>query len=167
MARLYQAMYSFRRWASVFFKQRETKSKRITGYPIKEVDGIFLYKRIRKQQDAQALQQDLTNLQEWEKTWEMSFNPSKCEVICITRNRTPVNTTYLIHDHPLQLVKQGKYRGVILSGKLSWIPHIEMVTKRRTTHLLFFVETFPDVLGQMLWFAPTSNKQALHGTPTS
>ena len=127
-------------------------------------DGSFVYKMTRKQHDVQALQQDL---QAWEKILKMPFNPTKCEVIRITRKRAPVNTTYLIHDHPLQLVKQGKYRGVILSDKLSWIPHIEMVTKRRTTHLLFFIETFPDVLGQMLWFAPTSNKQALHGTPTS
>ena len=75
------------------------------------------------QQDAQALQQDLINLQEWEKTWKMSFNPSKCEVIRIIRKRALVNITYLIHDHPLQLVKQGKYLGVILSDKLSCTPH--------------------------------------------
>jgi len=55
----------------------------------------------------------------------------------ITRKRTPVNTTYLIHDHPLQLVKQGKYLGVILSDKLSWTPHIEMVTKKANNTLAF------------------------------
>ena len=91
-----QCLYSFRRHASIFIKQRVTKSKRITGYPIKVVDDIFLYKRIRNQQDAQVLQQDLTNLQEWEKTWEVSFNPTKCEVICITQQRAPGSNTYLI-----------------------------------------------------------------------
>ena len=111
-------------------------------------DDSFLYKMIRNQQDAQALQQDLTNVQEREKTWKMSFNPSNCEVIGITRKRAPVNTTYLIHDHPLCSIwmKQGKYHGVILSDKLSWTPHIEIWSpKRRTTHWLFSVETFPDV----------------------
>jgi len=75
----------------------------------------------------------------------MSFNPTKCEVIHITRKKTPVNTTYLIHDHPLQLVKQGKYLGVFLSDKLFWTPHIEMVTKKANNTLAFLVETFPDV----------------------
>ena len=61
--------------------------------------------------------------------YKMSFNPSKCEVIYITQKRAPVNNTYFIHNHPLQLVKKGNYIGVILCDKLSWTPHIEMVTK--------------------------------------
>ena len=77
-------------------------------------DGSFVYKMTRKQHDVQALQQDL---QAWEKILKMPFNPTKCEVIRITWKRAPVNTTYLIHDHPPQLVKQKKYLGVILSDK--------------------------------------------------
>ena len=90
-------------------------------------DGSFVYKMTRKQHDVQALQQDL---QAWEKILKMPFNPTKCEVIRITWKRAPVNTTYLIHDHPLQLVKQKKYVVVILSDKLSWTRHFEMVIKK-------------------------------------
>ena len=104
-------------------------------------DDSFLYKMIRNQQDAQALQQDLTNVQEREKTWKMSFNPSNCEVIGITRKRAPVNTTYLIHDHPLCTIwmKQGKYHGVILSDKLIILDptHWDMVSKKANNTLAF------------------------------
>ena len=48
--------------------------------------------------------------------------------------RVPVKTTYLILDHPLQLVK---YLGVILSDKQSWTLHIEMVTKMANNTLAF------------------------------
>ena len=60
---------------------------------------------------------------------------AKFEVIHITQKRAPVNTTYLIRY--LQLVKQGKYFGVVLSNKLSWTPHIEMVTKKANKTLAF------------------------------
>jgi len=40
-----------------------------------------------------------------------------------------VNTTYRIYDHTLPLVKQGAYVGVFLSDKLSWNPHIVILTK--------------------------------------
>jgi len=64
----------------------------------------------------------------------MSSNTSKCEVFRITRKSAPVKTTYLILDHPLQLVK---YLGVILSDKQSWTLHIEMVTKMANNTLAF------------------------------
>ena len=83
----------------------------------------------------------MTNLQERENIWKMAFNLSKCKVIRITQKRVLVNTTYLIHNHPLQLVKQGKYLGVILSDKLVWTPYIPMVTKTAKSTLAFLRRT--------------------------
>ena len=47
-------------------------------------DDCLLYRVIRDQQDAVSLQTDLNHLQEWEREWQMVFNPDKCEHIRIT-----------------------------------------------------------------------------------
>jgi len=41
---------------------------------------------------AQSLQEDLHNLEHWEKEWSMEFNPDKCEVLRIHRKK---ETSYL------------------------------------------------------------------------
>ncbi|MCG8078128.1 MAG: reverse transcriptase family protein, partial [Candidatus Thiodiazotropha taylori] len=61
-------------------------------------DDSLLYRKIRSTQDAQALQDDLDRLQKWEEDWLMSFNPSKCEVVRITRKRNPFKTTYQAYN---------------------------------------------------------------------
>ena len=38
---------------------------------------------IEKDHDIQLLHEDLTALEKWEETWQMSFNPTKCTVIRI------------------------------------------------------------------------------------
>ena len=43
--------------------------------------NIKLYCRISSGEDSVRLQEDLDKLQEWEKTWLMSFHPEKCEVL--------------------------------------------------------------------------------------
>ena len=66
----------------------------------------------------------------------MSFNPTKCVVLRITRKRNPINATYKIHNHDLEVVKQGKFLGVTLAENLSWNKHVDEITKRQTTPLL-------------------------------
>ena len=51
-------------------------------------DDTLLYGEINSVDDTLALQRDLDALQQWEDSWQMSFNPSKCEVIHITNKVT-------------------------------------------------------------------------------
>jgi hypothetical protein len=44
-----------------------------------------VHKEIKSQSDTLELQKDLIALEEWEKTWGMSFHPDKCNIICIDR----------------------------------------------------------------------------------
>ena len=84
-----------------------------------------------------ALQLDLDRLQQWESDWQMSFNPSKCEAVRITKRRNPVEATYLIHGQDLTTDKTGKYLGVLTSEDLSWKPHVDATVKKANNSLAF------------------------------
>ena len=53
-------------------------------------DDTAVYITVTSSEDANTLQADLDALQEWERTWDMEFNPSKCQVLHITRSRQPL-----------------------------------------------------------------------------
>ena len=82
------------------------------------------------------LKDDLGKLQQWEKDWR-SFNPSKCEVIKITRKRKTIAATYDIHGSNLTLVKSEKYLGVSTAGNLTWNSHVDAITKKANNTLAF------------------------------
>ena len=105
-------------------------------------DDSLLYRRIRSSQDSISLQKDLDRLQQWEKEWQMSFNPAKCVVVRITRKRNPISATYKIHNHDLEVMKQGKYLGVTLADNLSWNKHVDETTKKSKQHPCFLAEEY-------------------------
>ena len=58
----------------------------------------------------------------------MEFNPSKCQVLHITRSRKPVMSRYFMHNQELESVDTAKYLGVNISKDLSWNTHINNIT---------------------------------------
>ena len=67
----------------------------------------------------------------------MSFNPTKCEVLHITRKKSPIHATYKIHGHDLTVAKNGRYLGVTLSDDLSWKAHVDTTAKKANNSLAF------------------------------
>jgi hypothetical protein len=59
---------------------------------------------IKTEADATKLQEDIDALENWECTWQMSFNPDKCEVLRITNKRNKIMTNCYIHGQQLQIV---------------------------------------------------------------
>ena len=57
---------------------------------------------VEGQADSKKLQEDLNVLQDWEKEWDMEFNPSKCQVVHITRSKRPIQTFYSMHGQVLE-----------------------------------------------------------------
>ena len=47
--------------------------------------------------EGQVLQNDLLSLGEWEKIWDMNFNPSKCQVIHVTSFYLLINTHFTLY----------------------------------------------------------------------
>ena len=52
-------------------------------------DDCLLYRVISNQEYVASLQEDLDYLQEWERDWQMNFNPDKCEHIRFTNKGRP------------------------------------------------------------------------------
>ena len=74
------------------------------------------------------LQRDLDYLQEWEVKWDMEFNPSKCQVIHITRSRNPIKNKYMMHGQILDSVDNAWYFGVDIADDLNFSQHVNRIT---------------------------------------
>jgi hypothetical protein len=79
----------------------------------------------------------VTNLENWEMTWQMNFNPEKCYVIHVTKMKIPLKFDYLLHSHILQPVDNSKYLDVTISNDLDWGPHINDITTKANKTLGF------------------------------
>ena len=64
--------------------------------------------------DCQVLESDSNKLTEWEEKWQMSFNPSKCEVglLAVTHKKQSTLFDYSMHDMIFNRVKRTQYLGV-------------------------------------------------------
>ena len=67
----------------------------------------------------------------------MEFNPSKCQVINITRQKTVKDTSYFLHKIKLESVPSAKYLGVDITKDLSWNTHINRITNKANQTLGF------------------------------
>ncbi|MCG8075849.1 MAG: reverse transcriptase family protein, partial [Candidatus Thiodiazotropha taylori] len=117
-------------------------------------DDSLLYKEINTPADAEALQEDLNKLQEWERLWLMEFNADKCEVLRISNKRTNINATYSIHGQTLQMTKKAKYLGVVMTPNMSWNAHVDMITQKANNTLAF--------LRRNVGSCPPSTKEACY-----
>lgn len=100
-------------------------------------DDTAVYLTINSISDAETLQEDLTRMEAWESEWNMEFNPSKCQVLHITRNKNPIKHKYFLHGETLQAVSNAKYLGVDLSSDLSYSTHINRITTNANKTLGF------------------------------
>ena len=100
-------------------------------------DDCLLYRTISSAGDSRALQEDLDRLQEWERDWQMLFNPDKCEMIRITNKRKVVEGSYNIHGHTLKQTNKAKYLGVTIDGSLTWNSHIDATAKKANNTTAF------------------------------
>ena len=66
----------------------------------------------------------------WGKDWEIEFNPSKCQVLHITRALTSIRHQYILHGQVLEAVDHAKYLGLEISHNLNWNTHIQNLTTK-------------------------------------
>ena len=97
-------------------------------------DDTAVYLTVTNMQDNQVLQSDLESLQHWERFWDVEFNPGKCQVIHITYSKSPVKSSYFMHNQELESVDAAKYLSVTISKDLSWNTHINNITSTSTAN---------------------------------
>ena len=83
-------------------------------------DDCLLYRTIHGREDQIILQRDLDLLSKWGDTWGMKFNASKCNIMRISRSRTPFTQFYQLGEHILDEVDQAKYLGISIASELEW-----------------------------------------------
>ena len=100
-------------------------------------DDTAVYLTVSSFKNVNILQADLDTLQEWERTWDMEFNPGKCQVLPITRSKQPLQSQYTLHGQVLESVDSAKYLGVDISQDLNWNDHINNIIGKANRTLGF------------------------------
>ena len=67
----------------------------------------------------------------------MTFNPSKCEIMHITRSKSPIDNPYTIHNETLRAIPVATHLGIDISNNLSWNPHINKIVNKANSKLGF------------------------------
>ena len=113
-------------------------------------DDTLIAKEVDSQSDAQELQNDLTKVLEWTKTWGMKFNTVKCVQMTVTNKKKPIIYKYHLDTNELLRKDNIKYLGVFIDNKLSFDLHITEKCKNATKIL--------NLLRRNLHFAPKTVK---------
>ena len=87
--------------------------------------------------DANILQDDLSKLEQWEKSWDMNFNPAKCQVLHVTRSKTPIPSKYFLHNTELESAAAAKYLGSQYRMTSAGVPMLTISPKKANQTLGF------------------------------
>jgi len=96
-------------------------------------DDILLYSVIHSLNDCLHLQND--NLLCWSKKWQLYFNPSKCEHLCISNKCNLIKHPYYMDNSVIQEVALAKYLGVTIDSRLTWSDHTTKVVNKANSVL--------------------------------
>ena len=93
-------------------------------------DDTFIFREIKTDNDISVLQSDLDSLNWWSKNNSLQLNPSKCQVMCITRRRDKPVPSYSVNNTTLETCDCLRLLGVTVSSDLSWNCHVNNITKK-------------------------------------
>ena len=100
-------------------------------------DDTAVYLTINSPEDTKTLQEDLHKLEIWEAEWDMEFNPTKCQVLHISKSKTKLMSQYTLHGQILESTTSAKYLGVDITSDLNWNSHISRITTNANKTLGF------------------------------
>ena len=82
-------------------------------------DDCVCYRQIQGIEDTVKLQSDIDRLGKWARKWGMRFQPTKCNMMQLTRKRVKrVIATYTLEGTVLENVDRIKYLGVTITNDL-------------------------------------------------
>ena len=116
-------------------------------------DNCLLYLPVKSDNDTSILQNDLLKLEEWQTTWLMKFNPTKCFTMTLA-SRKPTPNIYTFYGQQLKFVQSHCYLGVQISNTLNWTAQCNSVARKAQQTL--------GVIRRNLNKCPTHIKSSLH-----
>ena len=94
-------------------------------------DDSKLYRSLDCVGSTTLLQQDFDGLHRWSVDWHMEYNVTKCNVLHISKKRTPsIKPTYRLGGQPLECVPHTTDLGITISCDLQWARHIEDIASK-------------------------------------
>ena len=94
-------------------------------------DDTKIFSKINCREDALALQSDITLLEDWSKTWLLTFNPDKCHVLTLGKFENIKHAhRYTIYGQELEHVSDEKDLGVVIDSELKFVEHISQKVKK-------------------------------------
>jgi hypothetical protein len=105
----------------------------VLGY----ADDLKLFMTIKCIKDCQLFQRDPDHLGEWCRSNRFDLNAGKCKSISSRRNMRPIEFVYSNNGTALERVDEIKDLGVIMDGRISFLPHIEAIISKSSRMLGF------------------------------
>ncbi|XP_072030509.1 LOW QUALITY PROTEIN: uncharacterized protein [Amphiura filiformis] len=119
-------------------------------------DDCLVYSNISSEEDMDSLQDDLKQLEKWQSTWKMSFNPTKCSIMEISHKKQPPHRDYIFCGQKLQVPNSHPYLGVQLDDKLNWAEQVDNTVKKANRTM--------GMIRRNLWFCPKEVKTTAYIT---
>jgi hypothetical protein len=96
------------------------ENESVLGY----ADDLKLFMKLKCIGDCQLFQRDLDRLGEWCRSNKFGLNADKCKSISFRRDMRPIEFVYSFNWTALERVDEMKDLGVIMDGRMSFLPHI-------------------------------------------
>lgn len=104
-------------------------------------DDMKVFLNITSSVDVQALQEDLSRLDEYCRLNKLDLNPSKCSVTTFSRKRNSILSVYKLKDQILQQTHVVRDLGVIQDSKLLFDEHISHIVAKASKALGFIMRS--------------------------
>ena len=97
-------------------------------------DDSTLFCEIRSTNDPEAthtsLNRDLERMNMWADKWKVTFEPTKCKTLTISRKRNPTSLDLYFGNTKITETDELVILGVTVDRKLTWSKHISNITTR-------------------------------------
>ena len=84
----------------------------------------------------------------------MQFNPSKCNIICISNKQRPPQRTYFFCGSKFEQVDSASYLGITVNSKIKWSEHISSISSKASRSL--------GLIKKNLWNCPRKVNETAH-----
>ena len=108
-------------------------------------DDTKIFRPVDSNTDASLLQSDLSNLDKWSASNNLTFNELKCKHLSVTRKTNPISYPYYIKNKELTVTTVEKDLGIWITSDLTWAKHVLDRCWRANTLLGFLKRSCAEV----------------------